>query len=627
MVDILSPGQPYTCFSLRHNGRPVNRYGPISEVEPEIGDHSIVEISLDAYNEAEIKLHITKVRDVLGFPASHNIKAIPTVDSGVSAFEHVSKLVRSIAPVKEHNNNNDNNSNNDDDDEGETDEEQQKKKVEAERVAEAERLAQAKPILDHPMVEYEDCFLSKDTDSEQKCLIKPISVVSHSPLTSCIRSVQLSQWNPPSPPLRMKGHLFYLQVNTLENKSFHINATSKGFSVSNCSGEKFDPSCKKISGKYYSGHSLLSLLQSLSPMMMQQLDKNINITREREALAILEPSNSFLSNPWLTFSQQQKTYYDSVVPDISRTQELLFSKSGGGGVVDSSRDWNEDFQSTRELPNHTKIAEDGSEQQATIQDRIVRERLLNKLLFDFSEEAVKGAIAVVKGDLTPMNFNEPLDVHIFLHNNIFYSYAADGVGTFAAEGGHAAARFAAGKDLVGVNVLNQLDVDGFGVVCTALIDYCGHRIVAQGPVPGIFRENPEGKSQIIYGSVDNQEQVFNDDRFQPIMTKIAEACHLKSHMVYDRQGLNGKKLATPMDTKGLEGTDGRRYVLDLFRLMPLDLSFVEEACSDIENPYPHRLCVLRFEAIDEWWRNILRSHFENKEHKLEDNEKKKKTKN
>ena len=55
------------------------------------------------------------------------------------------------------------------------------------------------------------------------------------------------------------------------------------------------------------------------------------------------------------------------------------------------RDWNEEIQTTRELPV------------ASLQHRVFRDRALFKAHSDFVQAAVRGGIAAVDGHLHPLN--------------------------------------------------------------------------------------------------------------------------------------------------------------------------------------------------------------------------------
>ena len=61
-----------------------------------------------------------------------------------------------------------------------------------------------------------------------------------------------------------------------------------------------------------------------------------------------------------------------------------------------------------------------------------------------------------------------------------------------------------------------------------------------------------------------------------------------------------------METKGLRGADGRNYVLDLYKLAPVDITFIDEHYSTNEDSYPHRMVFLRNECVDAFWESKLR---------------------
>lgn len=58
------------------------------------------------------------------------------------------------------------------------------------------------------------------------------------------------------------------------------------------------------------------------------------------------------------------------------------------------RDWNEEYQVVKDFPKDTFI------------QRVQRDRAIQKVYNDFLDAAIKGAIAVVNGNLMPLNPNE-----------------------------------------------------------------------------------------------------------------------------------------------------------------------------------------------------------------------------
>ena len=57
------------------------------------------------------------------------------------------------------------------------------------------------------------------------------------------------------------------------------------------------------------------------------------------------------------------------------------------------------------------------------------------------------------------------------------------------------------------------------------------------------------------------------------------------------------------------GADGRRYLLDLYRVTPVDIVFQEEVEKEAEtNPYPHKMTLLRPELVDYYYEHKLREY-------------------
>ena len=413
-----------------------------------------------------------------------------------------------------------------------------------------------------------------------------------------VKSLSVSPWNPPPYHLRQRGHLLYLQMTTNEGEQYQITSHVSGFYVNKSSNSKFDPS-PRAAPKSHSAHSLLALIEDLSLSFDASFQKLQAFNNSKEPLATFQITNSTPSNPWVVPASSSP-----LVPhqsDVTRTQESYLVS--GVENTETLRDWNEEFQSTRELPKET------------VQDRVFRERLTSKLFADYTDAAARGAVLVARGEVAPLNPTEGKDAQIFVYNNVFFSFGADGVGTFASEGGDEAARVATGKDIMGVRLVNQLDIDGLFTPGTVVVDYLGKRIVGQSIVPGIFKQRDPGENQIDYGAVDGKDVVASDEKFVPVFQKLSKALRVKKHAVWDKAG-NRHELEGSVETKGLLGTDGRKYVLDLYRITPLDICWMEECGTAIHSAeqtnganhatYPHRMTVLRPELVESYWKSKMR---------------------
>lgn len=531
LIDLPAAFQ-YTCFHLEHEGKHLNDFVSLSEV-PGLVTRPELKLVEDPYTEREARLHFVRIRELIG-AAGDRCDITYGILPGAS-------LLGDQTPEQED-----------------------------------DSAARQSPVADYEF---------QSTPSLSLLVPKPEDAT---PKT--IKSIALSPWHPPPCHLRQKGHLLYLVATTNEGDQHQVTAHVSGFYVNKSSNAKFDP-FPKAPPKGQHSHSLLSLLQQLSPSFSESLTKLHEINAHKDPLAAFQITHAIPAAPWAVPAPTAPQV--AHVSDPARSQETYLI--GGIENADTLRDWNEEFQSAREHPKES------------IQDRVFRERLLSKFFADYIDAATRGAMMVARGEIPPLNPTECLDAQIFVHNNVFFSFGADGVGTFTAEGGDEAARVATSKDVAGVRLVNQLDIDGLFTAATVVVDYLGKRVVGQSIVPGIFKQREEGEHQIDYGGVDGKDVVTADERFVPTFEKLSRALKVKKHPVWDKDGKRFD-LEASVETKGLLGTDGRKYVLDLYRVSPVDIAWLEEAEEDEDESesYPHRMTVVRPELVDLYYRNKMK---------------------
>lgn len=517
----------YTCFHLEFNGSRINDFVELSEV-PDLKSDSEIVLVEDPYTEKEARMHVVRMRELVG-AAGDRVDNLHGIDAGLSLHDAIAE----------------------------------------------EALAKENSEKDHSLSKYDIVGASS---------LKTILPKAEAPLPKTVKSISLSPWNPAPYHLRQKGHLLYLQITTNEGEQFQITSHVSGFYVNKCSNVKFDPFPKTVPKKG-SAHSLLTLISQLSPSFNSAFEALQESNNKKDLLTTFPFQNAIPNSPWLVPSPSSNA--NAHQADITRSQESYLIS--GVDNAETLRDWNEEFQTTRELPRET------------VQDRVFRERLTSKLFADYNEAAARGAVLVAKGEVAPLNPTEGRDAQIFVYNNIFYSFGADGVGTFASEGGDEAARVAVGKDVLGIKAVNQLDINGLFTPGTVVVDYLGKRIVGQSIVPGIFKQREPDEHQIDYGGVEGKDVVATHPEFVSVFEKLSKALRIKKHAVWDKDGRR-HDLEGSVETKGLLGTDGRKYVLDLYRVTPLDVTWQEEAGSDA---YPHRMSVLRLELVEAYWRQKM----------------------
>lgn len=158
--------------------------------------------------------------------------------------------------------------------------------------------------------------------------------------------------------------------------------------------------------------------------------------------------------------------------------------------------------------------------------------------------------------------------------------------------------------------VNQMDIDGLCTPGTVVVDYLGKRIVGQSIVPGIFKQRDPGENQIDYGGVEGKDVIAEHEGFVKPFSELSKNMRVKKHAVWDKEGKR-HDLEASVETKGLLGTDGRKYVLDLYRVTPLDIAWLEQHRGDgqtEEKRYPHRMTVLRPELVDSYRITKLREY-------------------
>ncbi|KAA1110836.1 Intracellular distribution of mitochondria [Puccinia graminis f. sp. tritici] len=477
-----------------------------------------------------------------------------------------------------------------------------------------------------------------------------------------LKSFALSTWNSPPHHYRLRGHYLYLAITTFENVSYEITCHTKGFYVNKSTKTQFDPSPSSDSSPdsvYF--HTLTQLICTLSPAFVKQVTQTWNRALNPafpDFFTSISITNCLPAFPWLVNPEKPS-------PDAIRSQlAYLITGSTTAETLPPARDWADEFAQARELPRKS------------LAERILRERIWSRLQSDFSMAATRGVISCSRGEVPALNPQEPESAWTYVLNNILFSRAEDPIGAYEHLGGTAAARAIASKDLHSIKYLNQLDVPGIYTMGSAVVDYHGKRWIAQGMIPGIFRppdleaekaqqdlaaqqsqinghSTPDDKDEgdwekvnrslpvtpqlgtvavpeevsppttydILYGSADIEKPEMglrSDPKFHRLAAQVAAGFNLSEHDVID---VNGRthRLWLSADVHGIRATDGRCYLIDLYRMAPLDVSFIQ---NDIDGPildgktpisepavsktspkptqdtFPHRFTVIRTEAIN-----------------------------
>ncbi|KAG6611385.1 putative eukaryotic translation initiation factor 3 subunit [Phytophthora cinnamomi] len=404
-------------------------------------------------------------------------------------------------------------------------------------------------------------------------------------LPACVKSIVFSGYNPPPGPRKLAGDLLYLEVVVAgDNTRYHITAHVNGFFVNRSTASKFDPRPHKTAAAH--SHLLLNVMSTVSPKFRESyaalLAKAASLAKEGpSSIEWMVAAGSSLGGklPWNTpvaAATEEHTY------DLNRAEDELCSSFGMDerGVL---RDWNEEYQCCRELPTKS------------LNEEIVRARVMYKIVTEFVEAATQGAVAIVEGNIPPINPMDDKSAHVYVFNNIFFSVSIDGKSS-ADAGGEENAYSAANRDLQGVKAFNEVDVCDLHTLATTVVDYLGVRVIAQSLIPGILMG--DASSKLVYGSVDHGKTIAANSSMHKLMLKAGEKLHIAERSIKplgkseeelaaekEQESLGGPpvsggeastEVATicgAVEAKGIQGSDGRLYVLDLVRITPKDWTF------------------------------------------------------
>ncbi|RXN03237.1 clustered mitochondria-like protein [Labeo rohita] len=403
---------------------------------------------------------------------------------------------------------------------------------------------------------------------------------THSEAPSFLLDLSVSCWNPPPGFRKLQGDLLYLSVHTLEGKQCDITSCPRGFYMNRSTLEVFDPRPAQSTPVF---HCLTDLLSHISP----QFKHNLSTLRHRPSL----PAEESLSTPYRTLSWL----------GFSSLHSHKSSFSGRLGLDQDinarAADWNKELQAARDLP------------QRSLEERLQRDRALLQVNSAFVWAVAQAAEKVMDGCVD--SFNGSNEDPAFLCGGVFMSMPAQRDQWLGGERSHRAAQR---LELRCVQAYSDLDGDlqNLHTIPTALADYRGVRLSAQGLAPGIQApEQAEVPNGLLYGYSAGPLENPSRRKLLELLAQSAKALSLQRHAVLGPTG-HQLPLFTSIDAQGMLGADGRYYLLDVYRTMPADANFYVEEGEEAEGGkeeggaetegsfprrYPHVLCRLRPELV------------------------------
>lgn len=521
-----------TCFSLQLDGNSLDNFAELKNIEG-LKEGSVIKVVEEPYTMREARIHVRHVRDLL--------KSIDPGDAYNGVECNSLSFLNTVT-------------------QGDI---MEKKRMRPESV---------------------DCtppeYILPESKDRPLTALQPQLKEQKSP--QCVKVLTTSAWNPPPGYRKLHGDLMYLYVVTLEDKHYHISACARGFYINQSTAEEFNP---KPATPSHLCHSLIEMLNQISPQFKRNFAA---LQRKRSQKHPFER----VTTPYQLYAWCAPTVEHTI--DAIRAEDSLSSKLGyEEHIPGQTRDWNEELQTTRELPRKT------------LPERLLRERAIFKVHGDFVAAATRGAMAVIDGNVMAINPGEEAKMQMFIWNNIFFSLGFDVRDHYKELGGDAAAFVAPRNDLQGVRVYSAVDLPGLYTLGTVVIDYRGYRVTAQSIIPGILEREQE--QSVVYGSIDFGKTVLTHPKYLDLLNKAGQQLKILPHHV-----LNDKdeaiELCSSVECKGIIGNDGRHYILDLLRTFPPDVNFLKlEGGDELSREvraygfpieHKHKLSCLRQELID-----------------------------
>lgn len=519
-----------TCFSMQLDGVTLDNFSELRSVE-NLKDGSVLKVVEEPYTVREARIHLRHVRDLL--------KSLDPADA-FNGLENASlSFLNSIT---------------------------QDELIDSKKQREKFDCTPPEYIL---------------PGTKERTLLPLLPGVKNVKGPQALKVLTTSLWNPPPGPRKLHGDLMYLYVITIEDKRFHITACPHGFYINQSTEDVFNP---KPDAPNHLCHSLVDLLSYISPAFKRNFAINLKRRSTRHPF-------ERLATPYQMYAWCAPSLEHTI--DAIRAEDTFSGKLGyEEHIPGQTRDWNEELQTTRELPRKS------------LQERLMRERAIFKVHSDFVGAATRGAMSIIDGNILAINPGEDAKMQMFIWNNIFFSLGFDVREHYKHLGGDAAAFVAPRNDLRGVQVYNAVDVEGLYTLGTVIVDYRGYRITAQSIIPGILEREQE--QSVVYGSIDFGKTLLTSDKYLEMLSKAATHLKILPHHVMNEQG-EAVELCSSVECKGIIGNDKRYYILDLLRTFPPDANFLKHPDIELSDrvremgfpiEHKHRLNCLRQELLD-----------------------------
>ena len=369
--------------------------------------------------------------------------------------------------------------------------------------------------------------------------------------TSIIKSIILSNYNPPPSNRQLQGDLIYIELDAIEGK-FYITGIASGFYLNrSTSSENFDPR-PHLEKKCFCD-TLFHLLCQLSESFKKKWNKYIlelkKLTRESmniqyDAVGSLTPKKNSINNHLHPLDVFSKQYYDHL--QTNNQTELIFPLQWNIALPDQislTKFQSDAWRHTEDLTNTFGMQEDKgpirewNDEIQTLRDmkptnlleKLSTARLLYRTMTEFVESCQLIIMGISDGHINSVNPMDPFCNHVFVYNNIFISLAVDTKETFKLCSGLAACHKIAGQDHKNQRYLQSFCIEELHSVASVIIDFKGIRYVCQSVIPGILFCG--GGAKLMYGIMEYNKSLTNKKSVWPLVEKIGKVLHMSPRQI------------------------------------------------------------------------------------------------
>ncbi|CAD5126191.1 DgyrCDS14362 [Dimorphilus gyrociliatus] len=359
-------------------------------------------------------------------------------------------------------------------------------------------------------------------------------------MSPCLKKFCLSGWNPPPISRKNKGDLFYLSIETLEDRKTQITCCTRGFYINQSTDTEFNPAPETPS---LMSNNLIETLSFLSPGFKQCYSVKEEYYGKRHLF-------EFHSSP-----QQVYSWLSPKLPIDHRHDFSMWDFPTGHEVIDHTI--NSQIQSILDK----KVSK--------LHEEIQKEKDLYDLQMKFSSAATKIFSSLI--DDREGRVVEGKDGEIIILNGLRIKIVKN-------DNSYAAAN----ADVRNTRRAGRAKAEKLRFLTKILIDYKGFRAIIE---PVIHKKPESYKNNLCFGSVDFGDNVVNCTDAD-ILTDIRQLCRCMGNKSQEIVDCHRKthSIQLSINTIVTKGDDNRSYMADMTTFFPPDPNFLLNLPSILISP-------------------------------------------